>query len=165
MTGLMPSTIVPIVLVPSGTTAGKSHEELAVRLVRSRGRWQQDERLSQGWLGEASRGQAKEQRTCTKAQLADAPPPANPLSSHVLLHGCAIGCASAGALSNVLQDLHSRLARRAARALGGCPSEAASPRHGARLSRVPWVEPWQLEPAREPRKRPSWPSKVRGRYQ
>ena len=55
-------------------------------------------------------------------------------------------------------------ARRAARAHGGCPSEAASLRHGASDSRVPWVELWQLEPAAEPRKRPSWPSKVRGCY-
>ena len=124
MTVSMPSNIAPIVLVPPGTTAGNSHEELAVRLARSRGRWQQDERLSQGRLGEDSRGQAKEQRTCTKAQLADAPPPANPLSSHVLLHGCPIGCASDGARSNVPQEHHKRARK------NGCASPRRLPQRG-----------------------------------
>ena len=43
--------------------------------------------LSQGRLGDDNRGQANEQHTCTKVGLADAPPPAKPMSSHVLQHG------------------------------------------------------------------------------
>ena len=83
----MASNVAPMVPVPPSTTANKSRTEMAVRVARSCGRWQRDVSLSQGRLGEDNRGQVKEQRTCTKVGLADAPPPAKPLSSHVLQHG------------------------------------------------------------------------------
>ena len=83
----MASNVALMVPVPPSTTANKSRAAMAVRVARSYGRWQRDVCLSQGRLGEDNRGQANGQRTCTKVGLADAPPPAKPLSSPVLQHG------------------------------------------------------------------------------
>ena len=117
----MAQAAAPIVPVPPGTTASKNRAALAVRVARSRGRWQWDVCISQGRIGEASRGHGRERRTSTSNGFENAPPPADAMSSLVLAHHGESRCIPAERQAMARPCQSRPCEDKAARAHGGCP--------------------------------------------
>ena len=100
----------------------------------------QERAVCEGRAGEDSRGRGKGQGTLAENHLADVLPPAASVRRGALHRDDEAGCAAASATSNVVRGQHGRARTMAARLLGGRPSDAASLRERAALSREPQLE-------------------------
>ena len=161
----MASNIAPMVPVPPSTTANKLRAEISERVASCRGRWMRDVCIAQGRPGTAKQGQGKEGHTCPKNRLSDVSPPTDALSSQVQHRDGEEDCISAGEPHPSGEATTSASTQTCRATTSRLPGAVESLRALQPLSREPWVEHRQHEPATEPRKSLSSPSKVRGRFQ